>query len=44
MTDLSFGLDWYPMAATRFMLDYIRSHVKGVGSAAIVLLRYRFNP
>jgi len=44
MTDLSLGLNRYPTAATRLMLDYIRSRVETVGSADIVLSRSQFNP
>ena len=44
MHDLSLGMNWYTSAASRFMLNLIRSSVRGSGSADIVLLRYQFHP
>lgn len=44
ITDVSVGMNWYLNQSSRFMLNVIRSDVKNVGTADLVLLRYQFNP
>jgi phosphate-selective porin OprO/OprP len=44
MTDLSLGMNWYTSQTSRFMLNYIRSELRGMGIANIALVRYQFNP
>jgi hypothetical protein len=44
MQDVSLGLSWYLTQASRFMLNYIHSDVKDVGTADLALLRFQFNP
>jgi phosphate-selective porin OprO/OprP len=44
MSNVSVGLTWYLTASSRLTLDYVRSDVRDVGAANLVLLRYQFNP
>ena len=44
IVDWGLGLNWYQSQTSRLMLNYIRSDLKGVGAANVVLVRYQFNP
>ena len=44
MTDLSLGLNWYPNATSRVVINYIRSRTEAGGRANIGVLRYQYRP
>jgi phosphate-selective porin OprO/OprP len=44
MVDVSVGLNWYLSHASRITFNYIHSHLRNVGSANLILLRYQYNP
>jgi phosphate-selective porin OprO/OprP len=44
LTDLSLGLNWYPNATSRLLVNYIRARTEEGGRANIGLLRYQYRP
>ena len=44
MKNYSVGMNWFLNETNQFMLNLIRSDVKDLGAANLVLLRYQFNP